>query len=429
MPEAGRRDAEDYFLAAYHLLGQGGQTAVTVASLCDRVGATKGSFYYHFVDFPDFVARFARRWQAWLTAVLDGYAAEPDPLQRLELMVNSHFVTVTGPEPAIRAWAHSEPAIAAAMRAVDAHGARLGRDTFGAVVGDEATGEVLSHMAICAMVGLQQLAAPVDHERFVRVLAMFLQRCLHVDSEFVRIGGRPCVKVLGSTGVPVPRFVDRILPPADDSAVDLDEGVRAAVAAFAPTDARGAAAYFRAARELLGATGPEAVTVHALCDRLGVTKGSFHHHFGTMNGFMQAWAAHWGSCFAGLLDACGVAADPLRQLTLLHQATLTHPHPIETAWRAMARDHPAVRAALAGAERRTVDQLAGVLTGLLGDANLARPLAEFGLGLAVGTQQVHPPLDATQFAILGREWDRRCVGLCAEAVLVDGVPLVVVSAE
>ena len=62
--------------------------------------------------------------------------------------------------------------------------------------------------------------------------------------------------------------------------------------------------------EILGESGSDAITVAALCERVGVTKGSFHHHFGTMPGFVEALAQHWESAFVGIIVARELVALP-----------------------------------------------------------------------------------------------------------------------
>ena len=62
-----------------------------------------------------------------------------------------------------------------------------------------------------------------------------------------------------------------------------------------PADSLGKADYFDAGLELLASGGIGAVTISALCYRLGVTKGSFYHHFSSQTEFQDELLAYWAS--------------------------------------------------------------------------------------------------------------------------------------
>ena len=48
---AGRRLAvDDWIQAGFALLADGGPNALRIDRLCERLGVTKGSFYWHFTD-------------------------------------------------------------------------------------------------------------------------------------------------------------------------------------------------------------------------------------------------------------------------------------------------------------------------------------------------------------------------------------------
>lgn len=419
-----RHDRESFFLAAYALLAECGYEAVTVPAICDRVGVTKGSFYHHFTGLPDFIAAFADRWQSFVEDILTDYLAQPDAAHRLELMMNSHIALMVGAEPAIRAWGRTDPTIGAAVHRVDIQGRELGRSTYLALVGDDATAEILSRISICAVVGMQQRAAPVDPDRFVRALAEFSRSALHLQVSEVFAHNRLCVKVHGRTDDPIPRWCAPQALPVDgtERTLHFDRGVSEAVAALHPNADQGRPAWFQAARTILAERGSDGLTVAALCARLRITKGAFHHHFATMSGFVAAMAAYWESSYLNLFDCLATQPDPCRRLEAMYQGVLALPRPEEAAWRSWGATNSVVAGAVHRVDQRSEDLLVATLCELGEDPPTASLVAEFGLGMAIGLQLHNPPLDAETVALTGLEWLRRCAGLDADLVLIDGIP-------
>jgi AcrR family transcriptional regulator len=421
------RDRECYFRAAYDLLGEVGYGALTVAALCERIGVTKGSFYHHFADLPAFVAAFAERWRNWVISLMDSYLAEPNLLRRLEMMTNSHIVLMGGAEPAIRAWSWVDPSIADAMRAVDEHGRHLGQVTFGGFADDAETGAALTHLAIGILIGMQMRPEPVDHNRFIEILTEWSRRCLHVEVEPVQSGGRSYVRVLGRRDEPIPpmRPVRRVPAPADPL---RDAGVAAVTLAAAELRSeaeRGKLAWYQAAREINCDQGSDAVTVAAMCERLGVTKGSFHHHFATMPAFVAWVAEYWETNFRTLQEVAEREPDPIRRLEIMFFSTYALDPVMESAWMAWGWSAPPINDALRRVERAAEVTLARTLAEITGDTETAALLAEFSAGLSIGMIVWRPTLDAETRGLIGVEWLRRCVGLDADLCMDHGVPRVV----
>lgn len=63
---AKRLSREDYFEVALDLLAKGGLGAVTLASMCEALEVTRGSFYYHFSGgIGDFMRQLLNYWPNW----------------------------------------------------------------------------------------------------------------------------------------------------------------------------------------------------------------------------------------------------------------------------------------------------------------------------------------------------------------------------
>lgn len=104
-----------------------GPDALKAERLARTLGTTKGSFYWHFKDVPDFHRRMLTHWESKaLKDVIDEIEREDSPvssLRKLALMSSSGADDAHGgvaAEPAIRAWARSNATVANALAEIDA---------------------------------------------------------------------------------------------------------------------------------------------------------------------------------------------------------------------------------------------------------------------------------------------------------------------
>lgn len=88
-----RLSAEDWTAAALAAIADGGLAAVAVEPLAARLGATKGSFYWHFTNRDALIEATMQRWERACTdAIIDLVEAAGDPPEKLSLL----FTTVLG---------------------------------------------------------------------------------------------------------------------------------------------------------------------------------------------------------------------------------------------------------------------------------------------------------------------------------------------
>jgi AcrR family transcriptional regulator len=108
-----------------------------------------------------------------------------------------------------------------------------------------------------------------------------------------------------------------------------------------------AADYFVAARDLMGDGDPRTVTLDALCKRLGTTSGSFYHHFGSLDGFVDALADDWSQRAMAAMHAAIADVDNLpRTRRLVNDKILLQQHQLEAAFRAWGRTNESMRRAV-----------------------------------------------------------------------------------
>jgi len=121
-----RLSAEDWIKAGFRALSSSGPDALKAEALARSLGATKGSFYWHFKDVPTFKATMLAHWHdEAFSAVARSVEAKTDPTDQLFHLAD---LAASAPddyggaaaEPAIRAWATADPAVADAVAEVDA---------------------------------------------------------------------------------------------------------------------------------------------------------------------------------------------------------------------------------------------------------------------------------------------------------------------
>jgi AcrR family transcriptional regulator len=165
--------------------------------------------------------------------------------------------------------------------------------------------------------------------------------------------------------------------------------------------------YFEAGLGLLADGGSKAVTVARLCQVLGVTRGSFYHHFEGISDFMVRLLAYWET--RGL-DQVARTVAVTQPSSLLEVAKLTATwdlhHEAESAIRALARTDPVVAEVQQRVDTRREDDLVAtfVLTGI--EPDRARVLARLGIAVLIGTQQREHPVDRRRLREIFDEYQR-----------------------
>ena len=121
--DAGRRLAvDDWIQAGFALLTEGGPNALRVDRLCEHLGVTKGSFYWHFTDLHAYRTALLEAWGSLQDQDRQRFenSGDVEPRQRLRYMM----AAVVTPqqwalERAMRVWALTDDDVAANVRRSD----------------------------------------------------------------------------------------------------------------------------------------------------------------------------------------------------------------------------------------------------------------------------------------------------------------------
>ncbi|MEU8221616.1 TetR/AcrR family transcriptional regulator [Kribbella sp. NPDC048915] len=168
----------------------------------------------------------------------------------------------------------------------------------------------------------------------------------------------------------------------------------------------GRSEWLRTGLELLAAEGAPAVTIERLTGALGVTKGSYYHHFKGAAGYKAALLEYFEARYTTrLIDAVEGAGERSAEAKLRHLLQLVLEQDrdaakgetldsanLEIAVRAWALQDPEVRAAQQRVDAARTAYLKELCRGLDADLDADR-FAQLLYLILIGAEQVLPPMD------------------------------------
>ncbi|OBA57769.1 TetR family transcriptional regulator [Mycobacterium sp. 1100029.7] len=175
-----RLTAEDWLQAGYTLLAEEGARALKVERLCQQVGATRGSFYWHFEDMESYRAALVASWKAFRDQDRQSLAEIDSlpPRERLSAMMIAlvkpqHWML----ERAMREWARTDAAAAANIRDADRRLLRSVAKAYGDCGFSAEDAKLRAELTFAAGIGLLHLTRTpgqaqkaVQHERFLDLM-------------------------------------------------------------------------------------------------------------------------------------------------------------------------------------------------------------------------------------------------------------------
>ena len=117
---------KDWIEAAIAMLAEDNVEALRVDTLAEKLGVTKGSFYWHFKGREDLLSAVLNEWRLRMTSEVQSliFDRSGTPWERLErllrIAISGRPDVPGGPfEITLRDWARRDPKVAAVVRAVD----------------------------------------------------------------------------------------------------------------------------------------------------------------------------------------------------------------------------------------------------------------------------------------------------------------------
>ncbi|HEX7323631.1 MAG TPA: TetR/AcrR family transcriptional regulator [Mycobacterium sp.] len=157
--------------------------------------------------------------------------------------------------------------------------------------------------------------------------------------------------------------------------------------------------YFETGLDVLSELGYGGLKLAEVCKRLGVTTGSFYHHFASWSVYTSELIRYWVDAqTVRQVDLVRAEPDPHRRIDQIIQIGLALPHGAEAAIRAWSSADPEVHGVQAQVDQERFDILRESALEVLHDRRQAQLFASWGMYLLVGYEQALLPRDATAFA-------------------------------
>lgn len=150
------------------------------------------------------------------------------------------------------------------------------------------------------------------------------------------------------------------------------------------------AGYFETGLEILSDLGFRGLKLSQVCQRLGVTTGSFYHYFPSWSTYTRELVEHWRQDrTVRLHELFRSEPDPRRRMAVIIREVLALPHSAEAAIRAWSSVDPEVHRVQAEVDRERFDVCLEYALEIVGDRRQAEVFASWAVYLLVGYEQAN----------------------------------------
>lgn len=145
--------------------------------------------------------------------------------------------------------------------------------------------------------------------------------------------------------------------------------------------------------------GEAGLTIDRLTSRLGVTKGSFYHHFKNRQAFSDELLAYWEEkTTTEVITLCEVGQTPAEKSRLLKKLATGHQDDeLETAIRAWSIRDPRVKKHRERVDEKRFEYIHRLTAEFVKDKRKARILARLRSAVHIAAPQMSPPVSRKEF--------------------------------
>lgn len=161
--------------------------------------------------------------------------------------------------------------------------------------------------------------------------------------------------------------------------------------------------WLNTAVHLLAETGFTGLTIDALTQRMGLTKGSFYHHFGSYQGFKTHFLQFYEEeGTLAVIERAEEAGTPQEKLRRLFEIVVTFSELLrpEVALRAWALQDEEVRQVQQRVDERRIGYVQALLNQIMEDEAQALTAARLLYAVLVGAEQMQPPVTGADLQTL-----------------------------
>ena len=143
----------------------------------------------------------------------------------------------------------------------------------------------------------------------------------------------------------------------------------------------------------LAEKGTDALTIDAMCQLMGVTKGSFYHHFQNRQAFLEAILTHWEDKFTKqFIEFSLEGLTPQEKLERLHHSVIENYGTYEVNIRAWAQVDPLAKEFQERVDQQRLNFLYEIQQEMYDTEDDAKTMAQLQYATLIGATQMMPNL-------------------------------------